>query len=173
MFWNKKYSEVTNSFSRKNYRLNKNNIEWRGDSSNSNTKLWKEFTWQRVSCISIFLNSSYRRMFLAGSATLGGTGGAGHVHPPTFKETKVFFLLVLPRFTSWNWLVWITFSSVLTMGQCLPLHVTLYFKLTIFPVCLVYKLHGNACAPRLIVYLSHTKLLTSHSRSHFQSMMKS
>ena len=123
--------------------------------------------------ISIFLNSSYRRMFLAGSATLGGTGGAGHVHPPTFKETKVFFLLVLPRFTSWNWLVWITFSSVLTMGQCLPLHVTLYFKLTIFPVCLVCKLHGNACAPRLIVYLSHTKFLTSHSRSHFQSIMKS
>ena len=44
-------------------------------------------------------------MFLAGSATLGGTGGVVHVHPPTFKETKVFFLLVLPRFTSWNWLV--------------------------------------------------------------------
>ena len=28
------------------------------------------------------------------------------------------------RITSSNWLVWITFSSVLTMSQCLHLHVT-------------------------------------------------
>ena len=27
--------------------------------------------------------------------------------------------VVLARFTSWNWFVWITFSSVLTMNQCL------------------------------------------------------
>ena len=52
--------------------------------------------------------------------------------PPTFLQTKVFFLVVLLKFTSWNWLVWTTFSSVLTMSQCLHFHVTYYFKLTIF-----------------------------------------
>ena len=49
-----------------------------------------------------------------------------------FLQTKVFFLVVLPRFASWNWLVWITFSSILTMSQYLHLHVTNSFKLTIF-----------------------------------------
>ena len=61
-----------------------------------------------------------------------GTGGTGpppspppppHTHTHNFLQTKIFFLVVLPRFTSWNWLVWITFSSVLTMSQCFYIHM--------------------------------------------------
>ena len=68
----------------------------------------------------------------------GEPGGTYHhlppppLCPPTFLQTKVFFLVALPRFTSWNCLVWITFSSVLTITQCVHLHVAYYFKLTIF-----------------------------------------
>ena len=73
----------------------------------------------------------FRKVFVMSGPTLGAPGGtfppppppALHTHTP-FLQTKIFFLVVLLRFTSWSWFVWITFSSVLTISQCLHSHVT-------------------------------------------------
>ena len=71
----------------------------------------------------------FRKVLSCQGRRWGGTGGTcpPPLPPPpthTFLQTKIFFLVVLPRFTTWNWFVWITFSSVLTMSQCLHSHVT-------------------------------------------------
>ena len=104
----------------------------------------QHFFWQSLTLPCFYLERGKKKPWYY---RIDDTGGPGEVRAPspTFLQTKVYFLVVLPRFTSWNWLVWFTFSSVFTMRQCLHLHVTYYFKLTIVVVC---KLHVNACAPR-------------------------